>query len=170
MRRLGFALLAAYWAACVLWYQDLPQPYPVHFNAAGIPDRWADGPFEWFLLPVIGTVTFCVVIGAGALARTSPNLWNIPEKKRFLALTEQQRAPIVGVLMHFMDVAAIYTLAIIAFVQWLMYTTARAGTGPLSVYFAIVVVLSTAALIVYGLRVTRQVKAMIVNAAAATAS
>src|SRR5690242_19963775 len=114
-----------------MWYRNLPQPYAVHFNAAGTPDRWAEGPAEWFLLPLIATVTFLLVLGAGALACRSPQLWNVPEKKKFLALTERQRAPIMDALIRVLDVVAIFSLGVLAFVQWMIYITARAGSGGL---------------------------------------
>ena len=92
MRAAVFPALAVYWLACSVYVRRLPDRYPIHFNMRGEPDGWASGTFEWFLLPLIATFTVLLILTIGRLARSSPQLWNVPEKKRFLALTPEQQS------------------------------------------------------------------------------
>ena len=161
MRRLLYTLLLTYWAACFAWYPKLPDRYPIHFNARGQPDGWSQGPFGWFLLPAIGTMTLLLLLGVGKLARRAPQLWNIPEKKRFLALSAEQRAPIVSVLDGILEVAALYTLVVIATCQWAIYRSAVSALPGLPLLFHLVLWGGLAVLLMVVLKKNREVKEMI---------
>lgn len=161
MRRLLFILLLTYWAACFVWYPTLPDRYPIHFNARGQPDGWSEGPFGWFLLPAIGTATLLLLLGMGKLARRAPQLWNIPEKKRFLALSAEKRAPIVAVLDGILEVAALYTLVVIATCQWAIYRSAVSARAGLPLLFHLVLWGGMALLLLVVLKKNREVREMI---------
>ena len=161
MRRLLYTLLLTYWAACFAWYPKLPDRYPIHFNARGQPDGWSQGPFGWFLLPAIGTMTLLLLLGVGKLARRAPQLWNIPEKKRFLALSAEQRAPIESVLDGILEVAALYTLVVIATCQWAIYRSAVSARPGLPLLFHLVLWGGMAVLLMVVLKKNREVKEMI---------
>lgn len=57
----------------VLLYPSVPDPMPVHFDAAFQPDRWAPRSFALFLTPaVVGTVVLVVLwIAAAAIPLTA---------------------------------------------------------------------------------------------------
>ena len=57
-------LCAALFAYVCLRYPDLPSRIPLHFNAAGVPDRFG-GPAEVFILPAIGLLALSVNVLAG---------------------------------------------------------------------------------------------------------
>lgn len=165
MRRFAYALLAAYWTMCVVLYPRLPARLPIHFNFRGEPDSWTNNASAfWFLLPVIATVTLMLIWGVGELAARSPQLWNVPEKQRFLALSDAQRAPIVRRLLGIMDVAALYTLSLIIVVQVGMYNSALSTGARLGWPFHLVLWGGLAVLLLYALRLHGQVRKMIRDA------
>ena len=166
MRALNYTLLAAYWAACFVWYPKLPEPYATHFNIRGEADAWSNGPGAWFALPAIATATTLLLIGIGKLAQRTPHLWNIPEKKRFLALTPEQRAPIMTVLSGMMDVAGVYSLLVFIVCQWAVYQSAVDARGSMGVTFHVVVWGGVVVLLIYILRLNKRVKQMILAASA----
>ena len=166
MRALNYTVLAAYWAACFVWYPRLPTPYATHFNIRGEPDAWTGGPAAWFGLPAIATATILLLIGIGKLAQRTPHLWNIPEKKRFLALTPEQRAPIMPVLSSMMDVAGLYSLLVFIVCQWAIYQSALNGHGTLALMFHVVVWGGMIVLLIYILRLNKRVKQMVLAASA----
>jgi len=110
--RIGVAALAAahaaVWWRALSWWPQLPPRIPVHFNAAGEPDGWAGrSVVAWFLAPAI-MLFLCALLGAIALwidslARTSPELVNVPHKSLFLRLSPAARSeavmPARGVLV-----------------------------------------------------------------------
>lgn len=39
-----------------MWYPQLPDRFPIHFDASGSPDRWiAKQPITWALIPLFAT-------------------------------------------------------------------------------------------------------------------
>ncbi|MEY3142446.1 MAG: hypothetical protein RLY21_939 [Planctomycetota bacterium] len=102
--RVGLAALAAahgaIWWRALSWWPQLPEQIPMHFNAAGEPDRWAErSAGAWFLTPII-MVALCVLFGAIArwidrLAVNAPGMLNIPRKELFLRLSPAARCEVV---------------------------------------------------------------------------
>jgi uncharacterized membrane protein len=127
MRRFSTALLVGYWALCFVLYPRLPGRIAIHFDARGQADGWTDRPWlAWFGMPLLATATALLIIGCAKLARQNPHLWNIPEKKRFLALTPEQREPILVELDKMLDLVTVYTVAVFLIVQVEIYTSAIA--------------------------------------------
>lgn len=102
--RTGLAALAAahgaIWWRAISWWPRLPEKIPIHFNAAGEPDRWVERSIgAWFLAPII-MVALCVFLGAIArwidrLAIHAPGLLNIPRKDLFMRLSPAGRGAVV---------------------------------------------------------------------------
>lgn len=94
--RIGLAALAAahgaVWWRALAWWPQLPDQIPIHFNAAGEPDRFVERAIaSWFLLPAI-MFGICALLGGIALwidrlARDTPMLLNVPRKDLFLKLS-----------------------------------------------------------------------------------
>jgi hypothetical protein len=166
MRALIYSILAAYWAGCAIWYPKLPDRYAIHFDAAGRPDGWSDNPIAWFLLPAIMTLTVLLMSAIGRWSAKMPYLWNVPEKKRFLALRPEQREPIMQELVRVLDFAALYTLAVSITVQIGMYQSARAAEARLPFTFHVILWGGLIGLLAYALVTNRSVKAMILQASA----
>lgn len=95
--RAGVRLFALFLLVAVVLGLHLPEQYPAHFNAAGQPTRYAEGPGMWILL-----VTFCVIaFGQGYLFQRylvtippAPYL-NVPYKKLFHRLPVDRQIPVL---------------------------------------------------------------------------
>ena len=102
--RIGLAALAAVhgavWWRALLWWPQLPEQIPIHFNAAGEPDRFvARSIAALFLTPAI-MLSVCVILGAVALcidkiARETPALVNVPRKDLFVRLSPERRIAVM---------------------------------------------------------------------------
>jgi uncharacterized membrane protein len=78
-------------------FRTLPFRYPIHFDFAGHPNRWAKGDsLEWFLLLGIAAVlnAFFFVLANG-LRKVDPAIMNVPDKAKFLALPAPRKAVLV---------------------------------------------------------------------------
>ena len=89
--------IAAIWIAAFSLHGGLPAKIPLHFDFSGTPDRWGAPNFwNWFLLPIIGTVTSLLLIGIGSLTNTLlnrfPSIVNVPRKEKLLLLDPLARA------------------------------------------------------------------------------
>lgn len=67
--------LAAQFLAPIVRWSGLPDPMPIHYNAAGEADGWGS---RWtvFLIPVISLIG-CAIIGL-VIYRTKPEDWGLP--------------------------------------------------------------------------------------------
>ena len=102
--RIGLAALAAahgaIWWRALAWWPQLPEQIPIHFNAAGEPDRWVErSAAAWFFAPAL-MVALCLFIGGIArwidrLATHTPGMLNIPRKDLFLRLSPAARCEVV---------------------------------------------------------------------------
>jgi hypothetical protein len=98
---MAIILHAATWWRAAVWYPSLPDPFPTHFDGAGVPDAWtAKSVGAWFMLPGIGVAMLCLLAGIGAglawMARHAPTLLNVPGKDRFVALPPECRVGVLG--------------------------------------------------------------------------
>ena len=93
---LAFILQAFLWWRAVWWFPQLPEKFPVHFNASGTPDGWSERGFMWFLLPILGLAIFClfgvIMATIAPLARRSPGIVNMPKKDLWMKLSPEGRA------------------------------------------------------------------------------
>jgi uncharacterized membrane protein len=58
-------------------WNHLPQLIPMHYNIAGVADRWGDRTGV-LALPVIGTLLYCLFTGITVF----PQIWNLPDSAR----------------------------------------------------------------------------------------
>ncbi len=108
MVRVHLFLYTLWIGAAAYVYPRLPERYPIHFGADGTPDSWVERSLvTWFMLPGIALLTWLFLYWTIRATRNAPHWWNVPEKKRFLALSEAARAPIIERLIGFIDWVAI---------------------------------------------------------------
>lgn len=132
LRLAALTLLAALYAGSAAAYARLPARIPIHFDLAGNPDGWASTSLlSWFLLPLIATAMagFLFVIGRGS--QYCPELWNVPEKARFLALSVEAREPIMVRLRTFMALVAVMTTALMGLMQAEVFLIATGQMRPI---------------------------------------
>ncbi|MBN1771519.1 MAG: DUF1648 domain-containing protein [Deltaproteobacteria bacterium] len=120
---LGHAVFA--WLAA----SRLPERYPVHFNLAGQPDRWAvRGDFEWYLLVLMGGVFGLGLTLLGLFFHRLPlRTINVPGKRQLLALSPERRAPVLRVAAWMVLLLGLLIVAMFASIQYAMYRSAHAG-------------------------------------------
>jgi len=130
LRLASFGLLAVLYGGSAVAYRHLPERIPIHFDLAGNPDGWASTSLlSWFLLPLVATAVAGLMLVIGRVSEYRPELWNIPEKPRFLALPAEARAPIVARLRAFLALMAVMTTALMGVIQVEVFLTAT-GRGP----------------------------------------
>ena len=164
MKRAMLALLIVYWIACIAVYSNLPERIPIHFGMDGNPNGWADRGPGWFGLPVLATVSMLFMQAIANLAHKSPMHWNVPEKKRFMALSHEQRAPIMNELVKMVQVTGLYTLLVMVVVQWEVYQSATGRSAGLGILFHLVLWPGMIGIIAYAFTLNRRVKNMILAA------
>jgi uncharacterized membrane protein len=131
LRLAVLTLLAALYAGSAAAYPRLPERIPIHFDFAGNPDAWAGTTLlSWFMLPLIATAVAGLMLVAGRVSEYRPELWNVPEKARFLALPVEARAPIVARLRTFMALMAVMTTALLGTIQVEVFLIATGQMRP----------------------------------------
>jgi len=165
MRQLKWSLLAAYAAVCVVVWPRLPARIPLHFALNGTVDRWVERNFfVWLGLPLLLGVIFLLIDLSAKAATQRAEYWNVPEKKRFLALTDEQRAPIFAELRRMLDVVCLFLLAVFVAIHTMMYIVSVHGQTHFRFYFPLLTVGFSASLIGYVIVFNFRVKRLILAA------
>lgn len=138
------ALLAgALLLGSALVWPELPERVPGHFGLGGEVTRW-DSPsaLSWFGLPLVGLALVAMLYGIARLLPSRPDLFNMPDKDRFLELPAAFRAPVVARMREMLHGLASLMLVMPGVIQWMRYRTAHgADSEP---YMALVLVLAVA--------------------------
>jgi uncharacterized membrane protein len=101
--RLQLILLASYFTVAAALWPLLPRRMPLHLSFTGEATAWTTTTLlSWFGLPLFSVAMAAFIFSLGRLAVRTPELWNIPEKQRFLALPPAERAPIEAYLRGFL--------------------------------------------------------------------
>ena len=122
---LNLVLIAAALIASVALWGMLPNQVPIHFNFSGVPDRWVDRSFfSWYLLPLIALAMVGFFLAVTSFATRSPKLWNVPNPRLWLALSPEQREPVLEAFRRFMAWTSLRVTIIMIIVQTAVYLTA----------------------------------------------
>lgn len=154
------AIVLAVMLAFALWaYDKLPDPIPIHFDAAGEPNGWAARSWgSWLLLPgcALGLtlLTYASVLFV-PLARRYPRLINLPGRyrERFLHLAPGRREPVFDVVKAFTYWLAVPMNVLMAWIEWQVYHAAFDGrlTGsvlaPMLVFLVLITVIIVAGIV-----------------------
>ncbi len=164
-RLLNFLLLGALFAGSIMVYPSLPERFPIHFDLSGQPDGWLNRSLvSWLMLPAIAAGLAGLLELATRAGESSPHLWNVPDKSRFLALTPEERAPIVEQMRSFIRLTAVASTALLGMIQASIYLAATRTEPRMPGYVLGAVALHVAGLVIAGLRLNRRVSAQIRDA------
>ncbi|MFM1869202.1 MAG: hypothetical protein RL591_2610 [Planctomycetota bacterium] len=118
------------WSRALWWFPQLPERFPVHFNASGTPDRWSERGAAWFLLPglSLGIIAFFGLIAWGIkpLVHGAPGLVNVPQKDLFVRLSAAGREVVLAPTRAYL--AWVISLVAWLFV-WILEGSARVAVG-----------------------------------------
>lgn len=161
-RLLNLLLLGAFHAGSAMAYPTLPGRIPIHFDLWGRPDRWADRSFlSWFGLPLIATALAGFLELASRYSARHPQLWNVPDKRRFLELDPAARAPIIARLREFLAMTGVMGTALVMLVQFSIYHSATGRGSGMQGYVAAGIGIFLLVLLASALRMNARVGAMI---------
>lgn len=164
-RLLNLLLLGALLAGSMMVYPSLPERFPTHFDAAGRPDAWAERSLlSWLALPLVSAGTAVLLEVASRLSARHPQLWNVPHKQRFLALTPEERAPIVRRLQEFMGLVAAASTVLMGVVQAAIYHAATRPVIPAPLLVLPATLVHVTLLLVAALRLNRRIGTLIQDA------
>ena len=161
---LNLLLLALFFLVSAAVYPSLPARIPLHFALDGRPDWWvARSWLAWFALPLLGVGCVLLVEGAGWASQRQPQLWNVPEQRRFLELTPEARAPLVARLRGFLTRIQAALLLLLMVLQAAIYQVASGRLSRLPAYVLGAVAAAIAVMVVGSLRwnavIAREIRA-----------
>jgi hypothetical protein len=115
--------LAAVWTLAAMWWPTLPAKIPLHFDGAGVPDRWGPASVaNWFMLPFIATWITVLIGGIAvflpAIARHYPGLVNVPQKKRWVALPPEERIRTCEPMRWLLGLVGLFTNGLFVWILW----------------------------------------------------
>ncbi|HST58559.1 MAG TPA: DUF1648 domain-containing protein [Longimicrobium sp.] len=123
-RLLNAILVLALFAASAWAYPRLPERIPIHFGFSGQPDAWAGRSIaSWFLLPAITAALALMMHAISMYGASNPHLWNLPDKRRFLALPRAEQAPILARMQRFIAMIAVVLTLLLGSIQAGIYHT-----------------------------------------------
>lgn len=135
--RFNGALLALICLASILTFRALPEHIPMHFGRSGAPDRWAQRSWlAWLALPIVSAALTLLLYALGRWTARRPQTWNVPEKTRFLSLSEQERTPVVNMLLLFLAWVSFAITAFLGIVQLAIFEVATGRAARLPRFFA----------------------------------
>jgi uncharacterized membrane protein len=163
-RLLNAVLLVALFAGSAWAYPRLPARIPIHFDLAGRPDAWESRSVGWFLLPAVAVGLALFLHAIAAYSANHPETWNVPDKRRFLAMDPRAREPIVARLREFVALVSVVITVMMCVIQAAVYR-ASTGTGTgLPAWAMAAVGAAVLGMVVGGLRLNRTVGRMIRDA------
>lgn len=128
MRALLVIATVVVWALAVAYWSELPNQIPMHFGLNGEPDRFAEkSVVSWFWMPTLAAV-FAIGLGfllprwVRAMAVANSSLLNVPDQKRFRALSTDARVRVIDATMVPMSWLAIVLQLLFA---WIVYASAQ---------------------------------------------
>lgn len=153
LRLASWGMLLALIALAAVTYGGLPDRIPTHLDFNGVADRMAPKSVgTWFLLSGIATLVLGFLDFLGGRLPAHPDMLNIPDKERLLALPARFQAPVMAEAQLMMDVVAVGVMVVMLLVQWELV---RVATGARGLGVAPVLVASTGLTVGLLLMVTR---------------
>ncbi len=130
IRLASWGMLLAMVALAAVTYGGLPDQIPTHLDLNGVADRTAPkSVVSWFLLSGIAVFVLAFIDFLGSRLPRQPEMLNIPDKERLLALPERFRGPVMREAQLMVDLVAAGTMVILLLVQWEFVRVAAGARG-----------------------------------------
>jgi uncharacterized membrane protein len=139
LRLLPWAMVLATFLFALGTWNALPPEIPMGIDAQGNAERLTKKLiWSWFGLPMLALGTVALLAGLRALMPRRPELFNHPEKERFLKLPPAYRGKVFEELGSILDVTACFIGVTVIEVQFVLF---RAAMGqPVSAALPILLV------------------------------
>lgn len=167
---INLLVVVASFAFALFTRDQYPDRYPAHYNFAGEVTRYASSDSsEWLAMPFVALGLFVIMAGVVWLIwKVPPSLMNVPEKDKFVALSDEQRAPILVAIARVIWVYTLLQTCACLALQDLMLQSARGGSKLVAILA--LVVIGTIAIIEFTLgtlRIRRMIRAATAGSGAA---
>ncbi|MCU0617340.1 MAG: DUF1648 domain-containing protein [Gemmatimonadaceae bacterium] len=130
LRIAGAVALVALFGFSIAVFGELPARIPQHFDASGTVTRdVGTSAASWFALPAVAAATWALVVWVGTRMPSNPELFNFPQKERFLALPASHRGPVFREMQRMLDATALLVVLIMGAVQLMVWQTAVSGSA-----------------------------------------
>lgn len=145
LRIAAIVLLLVLVGGSIAAWPSLPGQIPTHFGLTGRPDSYATKSItSWFVLPLIGVLTWALVAASSYFAIKHPQLLNIPEKQAYIDLPEENRPPVARHIRDLLDAVGVHILLVFGIIQFGVY---RDATGNPVTWLVPTVLVTTALLL-----------------------
>lgn len=137
LRILPWAIVAVHLLFAIAIYPSLGPTVPTHLDFAGQvtrtrPTSWV----EWFGLPMVSVATLVLLQGIGALLPKHPQLFNFPEKERFLKIPRAYHGPVLALMRATLDLTGVIVAMIFVLVHVMLWL-AGDGEAPAAMHVVI---------------------------------
>ena len=159
LRAVPWVLVLLLFVFAIATWSSLPEMIPMRLNSRGEGARMVAKSFwPWFGLPIVALATHWLMFGVGLLLPKRPELFNHPEKKRFLQIPRAYHPPVITEMRGLLDAASVGVLLTILLAQWILWRVAMGN--PVQGATAILLVsaaLITPAILLFLPRISRAV-------------
>lgn len=156
IRFILWALIIGIFAFALGTYGSLPELIPSGIDANGAARGWQKKSLLSWLGPAF--LMLLLQLGLEVLRHfipTKPQLFNFPDKERFLKLPREYQAPVITVMQQTMDIVGLSVVLTFGYVQYLMWLTARGESTGSSVMFLLVGgIMMTPLILIFASRIT----------------
>lgn len=126
----GAVALVALFGFSIAVFGELPSRIPQHFDASGTVTREVGtSAVSWFALPTVAALTWALIMWLGSRMPSNPELFNFPQKERFLTLPASYRAPVLREMQWMLDGTGLLVVLIMGAVQLMVWQTAVVGSA-----------------------------------------
>jgi uncharacterized membrane protein len=133
LRVLPFGVLALMFAFAFATWGSLPPEIPTHFGFDGSVNAVATTSVQvWFGLPFIALGVHLILVTLIHSLPRRPDLFNFPDKDRFLRLPTTYQGPVIAIMQWMLDLTSVLTVLLLATGQvtiWLGATGGNAALG-----------------------------------------
>lgn len=156
IRIIAWALIVGVFAFTLGTYGGLPESLPTGIDANGTARGWQKKSLlSWLTPPLLMLLLHAGVETLRYYLPKKPQMFNFPEKDRFLKLPPEYQAPVLTVMQQTMDIVGLSMILTFGFLQYLMWQTARGEPTGSSVMFLLVGgIMMTPLILIFASRVT----------------